>query len=203
MLKILSKTVSYLLHPALMPIIGIFIIFTSTHLMLLPIQGKIAILKVVAVCTILLPLSVLPLMYYHKRISNIEVSARNERLLPVFISVVFYFTAYYALSKMGAPRIINQFILSAFVSLALAGIIHFKWKISLHMIGMGGLIALVSAISFLYKTPIQFYLVSLILLTGVSGSARLYLEEHTQEQIYSGFLVGFVTTFSIIVLMNI
>ncbi len=202
MLKFISKAVSYMLHPFFMPVLGVLILLSGTHLILLPLEGKITILKVVAVCTILLPASILPIMYYQKLITHVELSQRSERLVPIFISVIFYATAYYTLHRMGAPLLVNHFLLATVICLALAGLIHLKWKISLHMIGIGGIIGLLSAISFLLHIPIQFYLVIFILLAGTIGTARLYLQEHSQEQIYGGFLLGFVATFGILVIMN-
>ncbi len=201
--KNLFKGISYAFHPTLMPLLGIYLILSYTHLILLPYDGKIAIVKIVGLSTLVLPIMVLPFLYYRKLITDITVSERNERLLPITLAIIFYFVGYYILKRLGVPSIIHSFLLSSFVCVLFAGLISLRWKISLHMIGIGGLIGLISAMSYLFQTGIEFILMGSILIAGITGSARLYLKEHSQAQIYTGFLLGFVLTFSIVVSINI
>ncbi len=206
-MNIYQKTaglLSYLFHPLLMPIFGMFFIFTSgTYLSLIPVDAKKAILLIVALSTVLLPLSVLPFLYYQKIISNYAVHSRGERLTPLFITSGFYFFSYFILRKLSAPIVIQHFILGAFGSLLIASVINIKYKISLHMIGLGGLIGLISYFGYLYNANVSTVLCLAILTTGITGSARLILGSHTQNQIYSGFLAGFFITFTIMFLANI
>lgn len=200
--KNISKGISYAFHPTLMPLLGIYLILSYTHLILLPYEGKVAIFKIVGLSTLVLPIMVLPFLYYQKLITDITVSERRERLLPITLAIIFYFFGYYILRRLGGPSIIQSFLLSSFICVFIAGLISLRWKISLHMIGIGGLIGLISAMSFLYQTGIEFILMASILIAGLTGTARLYLKEHSQTQIYSGFLLGFILTFGIVVSMN-
>jgi membrane-associated phospholipid phosphatase len=59
------------------------------------------------------------------------------------------------------------------------------------MVGMGGLIALVIYISFYLKVNLSFYLILVVLLAGITGTARLILKAHTPAEVYSGFVMGF------------
>jgi hypothetical protein len=197
--KTIFKAFSYAFHPTLMPLIGVYLLLSYTHLVLIPYEGKIAIFRIVGMSTLVFPLIVLPFLFYQKLITNITVSERNERLLPFALAIMFYFFGYYILKRLGAPELIQHFILSSFICVLLAGIINFKWKISLHMIGVGGLIGLISSMSYLYQVGTEFMLMASILMAGISGSARLYLQEHNQTQIYAGFLIGFIVTFCIVV----
>jgi membrane-associated phospholipid phosphatase len=70
------------------------------------------------------------------------------------------------------------------------------------MVGIGGIIGLLSAITHLFGIPTNQFLMLAILLAGIIGTARLYLNEHTSTQIYSGFMMGYVINFGIIVLFN-
>lgn len=203
LVKHIFKAISYVFHPTLMPLLGIYIILSYTHLFFLPYEGKVAIFKIVGISTLVLPLMVLPFLYYQKLITDIMVSERNERLLPITLAIIFYFFGYYILRRLGVPDIIQRFLLSSFVCVLIAGLISMCWKISLHMIGIGGLIGLIAAMSYLFQTGIEFILMASILIAGVTGSARLYLKEHNPAQIYSGLLLGFVLTFSIVVNINI
>jgi hypothetical protein len=78
--------------------------------------------------------------------------------------------------------------------LALLGtlLISFRWKISIHMIGLGGLSAFLLLMSYLQDVNLLYYLVSTLLASGLAASSRLFLNAHTPEQIYSGYFLGFL-----------
>lgn len=202
MTKRLFQAFSLIFHPILMPLIGMLIILLFTHLALIPIEAKKAISKIVILSTILLPLAPLPVLYYQKFISSYQIPKRSERLIPLLLTVIFYYFGYYILNRLGAPKLVQHYIFAAFVSVLIAAAINFKYKISTHMIGIGGLIGLISILGFLYNINLSYILMVLILIAGITGTARLYLNAHSQSQVYSGFLLGFVATFAVILLMN-
>ena len=70
--------------------------------------------------------------------------------------------------------------------------INFWWKISIHAVGAGALTATVIALSFRMHTPLTFYLLAVILASGVILSARLKLNSHNPSQVWIGFLTGFM-----------
>ena len=78
-----------------------------------------------------------------------------------------------------------------------ATIITFFWRISLHTIGMGGLLGFFTEMmitqAFDKSIMIPVFMLTVII-AGLVGSARLYLEAHTPAQIYAGYAVGFVGT---------
>lgn len=127
---------------------------------------------------------------------------RKERLLPLLLSVVFYYFGYYILRKVGVPNFIQHFLLASIACLVVAVLVHLKWKISTHMIGIGGILGLLSSFSYLFQQDITAVLMLVIVITGAIGTARLYLKSHNQAQVYSGFMVGFVLSFGVIVFMN-
>ncbi len=201
MTKRLFKTLSYILHPVFMPFIGAIIILTVSHLVLLPNESKKAILYLMGIITIFLPLAIVPVLYYLKIITGATISDRHERLVPMFLTTVFYYFCYIVLHKYSAPLFLQQYMLAVFISVLLASVINIKWKISLHMIGIGGLIGLLSVLAHMFGLNVNIILMAVILLAGVIGTGRLYLNEHSPAQIYGGFLLGYITNFGIIVLL--
>ena len=202
MTKKLFKTLSYILHPVFMPVFGVLILFSISHLALLPIESKKAILFLVAIVTVFFPLALIPILYFQKAITGVNISSQRERIIPMFLTSLFYYFGYYILHKYSAPLFLQQYMLAIFVSVLAASIINIGWKISLHMVGIGGIIGLLSAITHLFGIPTNQFLMLAILLAGIIGTARLYLNEHTSTQIYSGFMMGYVINFGIIVLFN-
>lgn len=203
MTKRLFKTLSYIFHPIFMPFIGILIILSISHLALLPFVSKKAILSLVAIITVFFPLTIIPVLYYQKVITGITISNQRERLLPMFLTSVLYYFGYFMLNKYSAPLFLQKYMMAVFISVLLASFINIKWKISLHMIGIGGLIGLLSALAFLFGLHSNIILIASIIIAGTIGTARLYLKEHNSLQIYVGFLMGYILNFGIIVLLNL
>ena len=185
-----------------MTILGVTIILTYSHLAMLPFEGKKAIFIITALTTLLFPLAVIPLFLFQRLLTGYAFTDRKERLLPTFMTALFYYFGYFILHKYAAPVFLQNYLLSAFICVLLAAIIHLKWKISLHMIGIGGFIGLLSVLSHLYQINIDWLLLSSIAAAGIIGSARLYLQEHSQIQVYTGFLLGFIVTFSLMIYIN-
>lgn len=77
--------------------------------------------------------------------------------------------------------------------LIIAGIITFFWKISAHMMSMGGLIGAVLTISYyvLGTNPYVLFII-LFILAGCLGTSRLILQRHTPAQVYIGFGAGLI-----------
>ena len=203
MTKKIFKVLSYILHPVFMPLLGILLIFTMSHLALLPLEAKKAIFYLVAIVTVFFPLAVIPVLYYQKTISGVEMSAKRERLVPLFLTTIFYYFGYFILHRYAAPLIVQHYMLAVFISVLFASLVNIGWKISLHMIGVGGLIGLLSAMANLYGLHVNWILMTCILVAGIIGTARLYLKEHNAIQIYGGFLVGYVLNFGVIILFNL
>jgi len=203
MTKKLFTILSYLLHPVFMPLVGVILIFSMSHLALLPGDAKRAIIYLIVIVTVFFPLAIIPVLYLQKALTGIEISKRNERLLPLFITSVFYFLAYYILHRYAVPLIIQHFLLGVFICVSLASFIHIGWKISLHMVGIGGIIGLLSALSNIYGLYVSWVFMLCILSAGLVGTARLYLKEHNTIQVYAGFIMGYVLNFGVILIFNL
>ncbi|MCK4288907.1 MAG: hypothetical protein KAW86_06865, partial [Bacteroidales bacterium] len=80
-------------------------------------------------------------------------------------------------------------------------IINFFWKISIHMIGIGGMLGTLIGLSFLWMIDIPFLIILLILCSGITGFARLKLNAHNPAQVYTGFVIG--TSFMLLLFLVI
>jgi hypothetical protein len=59
------------------------------------------------------------------------------------------------------------------------------------MVGIGGLFGVLISVSYLLRFDMTVYYIGVIILAGIIGFARLFLQEHKPYQIYTGFLLGF------------
>ncbi|TCO10848.1 PAP2 family protein [Natronoflexus pectinivorans] len=195
-MKLASKIVSILFHPMLMPTIGIYLIFQAgTHVSYMSLDAKRIIYFTVFLSTAILPLSLLPLLYQFKLIKSFNMETSRERLFPVFFAGLFYYLGYALLKKMGVPGLIGNFMLVTLLALLLAVGITIFWKISMHMIGIGGVTGAVMALALRYGLDMSGWMVLLFLASGITATARLHLGAHTPAQVYAGFVLGWSVVF--------
>jgi hypothetical protein len=195
----LSSIISILFHPVVMPLAGVFILLNwGGWLNMIPPEGKRYILLVVAVTTLLLPLAMMPLLMRFKIISDYRLSEISERRVPLLIMALLYMAGAYILQKADAPVILSLFLNGSSMVVLTVAIINWRWKISTHLAGIGGVTGMVLAISLRWMLNEQLILAILFLMAGLAGYARLRNDEHTPGQVYTGYLVGFVINFFLI-----
>jgi len=186
-----AKIISTLFHPLLMPTFGVLLMLnTDTYLSFFPIEAKLIIYLIVFAGTFLLPLLLLPFFLYRKYIKKITMDTRKERIAPLIITIASYYFTYYVIKQLPLPLIFNKFLLATTISVALTLIITLYWKISAHMIGIGGMIGLIVGLALKFSVDFRFILMILLLIAGLIGTSRLYLKSHNSLQVYSGFFIG-------------
>ncbi len=82
-------------------------------------------------------------------------------------------------------------LLGAAASVVLAIIINLKWKVSIHMIGIGGITGMFFGLSTFLLIDLRFPILISLIVAGLIGTARLSMGAHRPGQLYVGFLVGF------------
>lgn len=154
-------------------------------------ESKWQITIIVFTFTFLLPLLNIFLMYKLKRINSIVLSNRSERTFPYIMTAIFYFGLFYLFFDLRIWQTIKIFIFCAGTAILLTALINLKYKISAHMVGLGGLFGMVISLHILLRLDLLVFLVAIILAAGITGAARLVLNEHRPSQIYTGFVLGF------------
>jgi membrane-associated phospholipid phosphatase len=188
----ISRVISYMYHPLIIPSLGILMLFNSgTYLSYLPFGMKKGVLLIVFLCTCIIPLLFIPYLIYQRLILNIHMESRRERYAPLVFSLVLNIFCYFLIRRTPIPQAYASFILSSIIAILATMLITLNYKISIHMVGAGGLVALIGFISFSLKVDLQFYLGISLILAGITGAARIALEAHTPGQVYTGFLTGF------------
>ena len=153
--------------------------------------------------TAIIPMVSVLLMVALNMVGSVMMEERTERIGPLLLVMVLYFWVYYNLSNSNdVPTIFSTFLLGVVIALALTFVINVLDKISMHTVGMGGLVGMLIITTGLFGAngiPVGGYTVSLglllivgVLVAGLVGSARLALGAHDKVQVYSGYLVGFL-----------
>jgi hypothetical protein len=199
-----ANLMSYVFHPLMMATYLFSAIIFIEPMQLVPpgytIVAQWLIILVVWLTTFAIPAISLVLLKFTGNITSLKLHNRKERLIPFFYATVFYFfTAYYFTQQMLLTDLASGVFIVIAIMILLAAIITFLWKISVHSLGMGGVVGLLLIITTTIPES-SIYLISLvaILLSGLVLSARLKLQAHTTLQVYTGFALGFVVSFMII-----
>lgn len=195
MTKTLAKIISVIFHPLLIPSYLLIILFnTNTHYFILPFSIKKLMFLLIFLCSFLIPLSITPFFVHLKIVSNIRILKHKERVITLLIGALCYFFAVYILQRFNFKifEFIETFMLASGIIVILSAIISIKWKISTHLISLGGLMAGIFYYGVNYISDFTNVLAIISLVAGATAFARLKLNEHNSAQVYSGFLLGFV-----------
>ena len=189
----LARTISIVFQPLLIPTYGFIILFsmnTVFSLMINP-EAKWMILGLVFLTTFLFPAIMIFFMMRLGIISSLNLRSRQERVMPFLITGIFYYLVYYMLKQLQISPIYNYFMIGTTFVIVVAMIINFFWKISIHMLSLGGMLGVFLGLTFVMMIDMTPLLVLIIFVSGLVGFARLQLQAHTPAQVYVGFLTGF------------
>ena len=188
----LAKIISIIFHPLLMPVYGMAIIFSAPTLFgYLPFNMKKLLILIMLVNNVLLPLSLLPFFIRMNIISSWTITEMKERNFPLIITTILYCITSFLIFRFNIPVFLKTYIFAAcFISLIVT-VINFWWKISLHSVGAGALISLVFILSLKMLTPLEWYLISTVVIGGLVLSSRLKLNLHSPQQVWIGLFTGF------------
>jgi membrane-associated phospholipid phosphatase len=193
--KKIARIISYVFHPLFVPTYAMLILFniSSHYVHVLPFNYKMILLGFVFLFTCLLPSVSLFIMVKLKLVSSLEMHTRKERPAALFLVALFFYATYYIFNELPVNKVFTVFMLGATLLVLMSLLINYFYKISLHMMALGALLATLGGFSFLIHQDIRIYLFLVILIAGITGTARLTLKAHTPSQVYTGFLLGFFT----------
>lgn len=193
---------SFALHPLLLPTLGLFLVFQLDSYIghQTPPLKQQFLLGWIFINTCVIPVIFTLFLKWRKIISSLELHDRQERTVPFLFTFIFFCTNYYLLRGISLPGPIHSIMLGSAISVGVAFVMNFFTKVSIHMIGIGGLFATFFGLSQVMMIGLVPLLLVLALVGGVVGSARLLREAHTQRQVYVGWLLGFCSIYFPLVL---
>lgn len=187
-----ARLLSVCFHPLIIPTLGMVLLFRMDSYLAYSIPGQLRqfILLIVFINTALAPALSMLLLKRTGVIGDLLLSERAERIYPVLLTSLFFFLTYYLLRQAVLPSIMYYYLMGATLSVVLTLLVTFWWKISIHMVSMGGLLGAVVATSIHLNLDLTGFILSGILLGGLVGYSRLRLRAHSPWQVYAGFFLG-------------
>lgn len=155
-------------------------------------QGKLWILLRVINNMVFFPLVSVLLLKGLRFIDSIFLKTQRERIIPYIISNIFFFWMYLVFrNQPEISSILTAFVFGVFVSSSVALIANIYFKISMHAIGVGGLLGFMLVILFTNpSSPVTLPLVVSLLIAGIVCTSRMIVSDHVQRDIYVGLLCG-------------
>ena len=186
----LEKTISILFHPVFVPTITVFLVVKIySNIIILENQAGIILIGT-CVFSLILPLLSVFILLLTKKIDSLEMPKKEERFLPILFASIWMILGFYFMKEIFSyAPIMKSIYLGAIYVMLIALLITKKWKISLHMLAIGGATGVFIMLEFLFGQNLMILLIT-ILISGILGFSRLSLKAHSLNQIYAGFIVG-------------
>lgn len=189
----LSHFLSWVLVPMLMPVYGTLLAFNLSILNFAPAYQKWIFTLIVAAVNIMVPALAILLLKRLGIVNDVGLNQRRERTVPYIVVILCMAATALFFWIKNAPLWLVMFFVGGVAAGLIELLVNFRWKISAHSAGIAGIVALLIRI---LQTSVAMpstigWLMVFIALTGLLGSARIWLGRHTIWQVAGGMTVGF------------
>lgn len=117
------------------------------------------------------------------RLSDHDVSVREERFWPYMLQIATLGATYGLLRALRAPRVVMALVLSVSGAMVAVTGVTLYWKVSMHMTGAAGTVTVLTLVYGKRALP-------LIILVPAVGWSRYVLEHHSVAQVAAGTAIG-------------
>ena len=194
-----ARIVSLLFTPFYLPLIGVLALLFFSYLSLFPWQVKVVILALIYLSTLLLPTFLIHLYRKYQGWTPLQMGLKERRMVPYIISILCYFGCYYVVNICHMPHPISSILVVAVLIQVLCASINVWWKISTHTTGLGGVAGSLLAFAAMFNFDPTWWLCLVLFLAGMVGSSRMILRQHTLPQVVTGFFLGLLCGFFVII----
>lgn len=196
MIDKISQPVSYIFHPLLIPTYTFAALYYLTPHLVMPLS--VMTLPFLFISTFVIPGISLSILRVSGSITSLKLEKREERLTPfVFITLFFGMTSYMFIIKIGVNDLVAIIFASTTLLILFLTLITVFFKISIHAAGMSGFLGYLLCIAIKFpEFSLVYPIMTLIILSGLVMSARLYLNAHSPKEILAGFISGLVVSFN-------
>lgn len=185
-----SRIISAILTPFMVPLLAFFMLLFFTYLRIMPLQYKLIVLGIVYCFTILMPMLAI---YIFQKINGWgihELGHREKRFVPYALTIISYVACLLTMYRIHLPRYMSGIIVATLICMILCTLINFKWKISTHTASSGLMVGGLLSYSLLFNFNPVWWLCAFILISGMLGTARIIVKQHTLLEVLAGFVVG-------------
>ena len=194
-IQLSAKFISYVFHPLFIPLYITYFIIQIRSYQLAGINdwGNLRILLQVFVNCTFLPLASILLLRALNFIDSVFLRTQRDRIIPYIICMIFYFWNWYVFKNNHEIKDLVSVSMAIFNASVLGFLVNISMKVSMHAISVGVMTTFVALMAFTDSNSFSFYLSIAVLMAGIVCTSRLVVSDHSQKEIYYGFLVGILS----------
>lgn len=191
----LSRIISHIFHPLLIPVYSLLLYYTIGVMQIQPTKVLRLGLIYTLFFSVLIPLVCLFWLQIKGAISSINIPNREDRVIPYLICATCLTACSIVLSHKNMFGFVYGSFYAGAVTLIICALVNFWWKISVHSAAIGCWIGCATHVW--TEWPLCYYahnnflvLTTLFLIAGIVLSARIASGQHNESQVYTGFGIG-------------
>jgi hypothetical protein len=191
----MMRTFSVVFHPLLMATYALLIFYLYLPEIFSPVALRSIPTVILAtfLTTCIIPVISILILKMTSRVTSLELSNREERILPFFTITLFYGAAtymYFTKLHLNPPLTSMMVVVTALIAILL--LITLKFKVSIHAAAAWGTVGLLVALGLKVMgdkliIPITVFMI----ISGAVSTSRLWLGSHRPVEIWVGSLIGF------------
>jgi len=197
--KLLAHVFSYLFHPLFIPlyVICFLVAFHPSYFSGFGMYEKNKLVFIVVLNTVFFPAFSVVLMRALGFIKSIFLRTPQDRIGPYLSSMIFYFWTAWVFFKTSPqlPLILPVFMTGVFLTTVVGLLSNIYFKISMHAMGMGGLLGIFLLVMKSNTMLMTWPLCLAFLIAGIVCTSRLLVSDHTAREIYLGLAAGILCQF--------
>lgn len=186
------KGISFIFHPLIMPLLGVLYYFNISPRFVPKdiIQAKLVSLFIL---TVILPILLYFLLRTLGKVNSIHLKSTQERILPLTLNSIVIIIVLQRVLTLSQVIELYFFFLGILIStLSCLILAIMKFKASIHMISISGLLMFFIALSIHFNININGALAIIFILMGAIATSRLHLNAHSYKELIMGGVIGFV-----------
>jgi len=184
------KSISILFHPIFMPLLGVAFYFSKSprYIPAQIIQAKII---SVIILTIILPILLFSVLKTLKKVNSIYLKTTRERIIPLTVNCIILLLIIRKIFPQNDILELYFFFIGILItSLSCLIISALKFKASIHMAAISGILMFFIALSIHFSININGTLALLAIIIGAVATSRLHLKAHSYLELIVGFFLG-------------
>lgn len=189
-MKLFLKAASYIFHPLFIPLMGTVLYFVVT-----PRYLDMQIVRVnifaIAIITIFIPFVMFFLLKNIGSVETIYLREVKERKFPLMIQcILLLLIIKMVFDPYDDPELYNFFIGLVFSTFSALVMVFFKFKVSLHQMGVAGILMFIVGLSAHFKINLLISISFFLFVNGWVASSRLENDSHTYPELGIGLVLG-------------
>ena len=196
-MNFLIRAASYIFHPIWMPLLGTLFYFSLTP-RFFPESVVNAKLFAVAIMTFFIPIVFFFMLKTLGKATSHFLSDIKERPIPLlFYAALNFVILRYVFDRFDYRELYFFFLGILLTTLCAFCFVYLKQKVSLHLCGLGGLVAFIILLSIHFGLDFVYIISFVLAVTGLTATSRLYYKAHSNLELFLGLVLGIIPQFAL------